>query len=255
MSDPATPQGRSPLLTFAVLLCAVLIVSSAAIVVRVAQADGVSSLAIATWRLGIATLILSALIAAKPSARQAIAAVPRRDLLLCLASGVFLAAHFASWISSLQFTSVASSTALVSTNPIWIALGAWLVLRERPGPWLLAGIACAMLGSAFIFLADAQLVSTSGASPMLGNSLAIVGSLTVCGYLLIGRRIRSTLSLLPYIFLVYGAAAVTLLLSALLAGTTLSGYSPQAWLCLPLPGCRRSPGKKENCGAAPGWVS
>ena len=219
--------------SYSILATSVLVVSSAAIMIRFALAEGVSSLAIAAWRLGIAAFALIFIIAAKSNARSELANVSRKDFLLAGLSGVFLAAHFAAWISSLQYTSVASSVALVTTNPIWIALFSWLVFREKLGKWLLLGIAAAILGSVFIFAADARLETLSaGANPPLGNSLALVGSLTVCGYLLIGRRLRTTMSLLPYIVLTYSSAALVLLGMAWANGNALAGYSMLAWLCL-----------------------
>ena len=218
-------------LPYVVLAVAVLIVSCAAILIRVAQGEGVNSITIAAWRLTIATALLWPL--AWKSASKEIGAWRKQDWLLGGIAGLFLALHFAAWISSLAYTSVASSTALVTTNPIWIALVSWLFFRERLGGWLLFGIAAAIAGSALIFLSDANLADgIGGSNPMLGNLLAVVGSLTVCGYLLIGRRLRRTMSLLPYIWLVYTAAAVVLMMTAVLSGATLSGFSTLAWLCL-----------------------
>lgn len=208
-----------------------LTVSSAAILIRVAQAEGVHSITIAAWRLTIAAGLLWPLAWAKSS--KDILALKKKDWLLGGAAGLFLAMHFAAWISSLGFTSVASSTALVTTNPIWIALVSWLFFREQLGRWLVLGIVAVVFGSALIFLSDARLVEGSGGSnPMLGNTLALVGSLTVCGYLLIGRRLRRTMSLLPYIWLVYSSAAVALLVTSAMSGAALTGFSSRVWLCL-----------------------
>ena len=214
-----------------VLAAAVLIVSCAAILIRVAQGEGVNSLTIAAWRLAIAAALLWPL--AWNSASKEIGAWRKQDWLLGGVAGLFLALHFAAWISSLAYTSVASSTALVTTNPIWIALVSWLFFRERLDGWLVFGIAATVAGSALIFFSDANLAEGSGGSnPMLGNLLAVIGSLTGCGYLLIGRRLRRTMSLLPYIWLVYTAAAVVLMMTAVLSGATLTGFSTLAWLCL-----------------------
>ena len=223
---------------YAVLAAGVLIVSTASILIRWAQAEGVPSLAIAAWRLGLAALVLAPLVWLK--ARSEIAALPRRHLGLALASGVFLALHFASWIASLEYTSVASSVALVTTNPIWIALFSLLVLRERVPALRLAAVALALAGSGVILWADsgtagavAGVASVASApQPALGNALALLGSLTVCGYLLIGRRLRAGMSLLAYIGLVYGGAALCLMAAALASGTALWGYSTAAWACL-----------------------
>lgn len=225
---------RSTSLPYVILGAAVVIVSSAAIMIRFAQSEGVPSLSIAALRMALAALLLTPLAWARNAAE--IRALSRRDVFLCIAAGVFLAAHFAAWISSLALTSVASSVALVTTNPIWIALASWLFLRERLRADLVLGIACALGGSALIFLSDSQSatrVSTATASaPLLGNLLALLGSLAVCGYLLIGRSLRSRLTLLPYIWLVYTSAALLLLLLALTTENPLSGFSGFAWLML-----------------------
>ena len=199
--------------------------------IRYAQAEGVQSITIAAWRLTIAAAILWPLTLAKAS--NEIDALTKREWLLGALAGLFLAVHFASWISSLAYTSVASSVALVSTNPLWIALVSWLFFRERLGGWLVVGLVAAITGSAFIFLSDARLVQDAGGSnPMLGNALAVVGSFTVCGYLIIGRRLRKSMSLLPYIWLVYSSAAVALMIAALASGAQLTGFSTLAWACL-----------------------
>jgi len=223
----ATPA-RVPLRAYAVLGLGVLIVSTAAIMIRYAHADGVSSLAIAAWRLTLAALVLVPMALLRSGAE--LRGLTRVQWGLALASGAFLGAHFASWIISLEYTSVASSVALVTTNPIWIALFSWLVLRERLSLRLSLAIALALAGSAAIFLADE--VGSAAPRPLLGNTLAIIGSLTVCGYLLIGRKLRGAMNLLPYISIVYGCAAVCLLAAALVAGVRLTGYSNYSWALL-----------------------
>jgi drug/metabolite transporter (DMT)-like permease len=216
-----------------VLGASVVIVSTSAILIRLALGEGVASLSIATWRLGLAAIILTLVVAAKPAARAEIMALSRTHISLAIASGIFLAAHFASWIASLSYTSVASSTALVTTNPVWIALISWLLFRERLHRSIVLGIIAAMLGSALIFLSDARASQANvGSNPMLGNGLAVVGSLTVCGYLLIGRQLRQTFSLLTYVWLVYLSAAITLLACAVMMEAPLAGFTALAWACL-----------------------
>ena len=227
---PRTTASPTSWVPYVVLGVAVMIVSSAAIAIRVAQGEGVASLAIAAWRLSLAALVLWPLALSRKSAE--IRTLNASQWWLGGLSGVFLALHFAAWISSLAFTSVGSSLALVSTNPVWIALVSWLVFREKLGQWLLLGIAAAVAGSLLIFFSDAQLDTRLGHNPLLGNVLAVIGSLTVCGYLLIGRRLRKSVSLLPYIWLVYSSAAVVLIVLACAAGVSMWGYSALAWLCL-----------------------
>lgn len=227
---PTAEESQSRWLAYGILAAAVLIVSGAAIMIRYAQAEGVPSVSIAAWRLSLAALVLTPLVLA--TQRPALAALSAREWGFGLASGAFLAAHFASWISSLAYTSVASSVALVTTNPIWIALASWVFLKERPSGLLALGIASAIGGSGLIFLSDSQPGAATGTNPMLGNLLAVVGSLTVCGYLLIGRKLRAGVPLLPYIWLVYSASAICLMGLALASGQKLWGYSDLAWLML-----------------------
>ncbi len=220
----------TPLRAYLVLGAGVLVVSTAAILIRYAHAEGVSSLAIAAWRLTFAALVLAPLAALRSSAE--LRRLSAAQWALALGSGAFLGLHFASWIASLEYTSVASSVALVTTNPIWIALFSWLFLRERLSGRLVAAIALALGGSAAIFFADDSAGTATAARPMLGNTLAVIGSLAVCGYLLIGRKLRASISLLPYITVVYGCAAVCLMAAAMAAGSALGGYGMLAWILL-----------------------
>jgi drug/metabolite transporter (DMT)-like permease len=227
-----------------ILAVAVLIFSSSAILVRHAQTEGVASFTIAVWRMGLAAVVLNILFGIqrlRHSASAVAGATPltmtRREIILGTVAGIFLAAHFASWISSLAYTSVASSTALVTTNPIWIALFSFVVLREKLSKWLIAGVIAALCGSALIFLADYSRAATvASPNPLLGNTLALLGSLTVCGYLLIGRKLgnssQSAPPLLQYLTVVYSASAVTLLVLCLASGSALTGFSIGAWLAL-----------------------
>jgi len=221
---------RAPLRAYGVLGAGVLVVSTAAILIRYAHAEGVSSLAIAAWRLTFAALMLAPLAAHR--SRAELGALTGGQWALALAAGVFLGVHFASWIISLEYTSVASSVALVTTNPIWIALFSWLFLRERLSPRLATAIALALAGSSAIFLADGGAGTAAAPRPLLGNALAVAGSLAVCGYLLIGRKLRAAVSLLPYVSVVYGCAAACLMAAAAVTGTVLVGYDTLAWALL-----------------------
>lgn len=207
----------------------VIIISSSSIMTRYAQAAGVSSLSIAAMRLALAAIMLTPFALARSSAE--IRAVSRRDLLLGIAAGGLLAAHFATWISSLAYTSVASSTALVTTNPIWIAAASVMLFHERIRGGLIAAIGFALGGSVLIFLADGGSGSAQPNAP-LGNTLALIGSIAVSGYLLIGRALRRRLSLLAYVWLVYTSAAIALVVVALIAQEPLWGFSPAAWAFL-----------------------
>lgn len=216
--------------TYAALAGGVLVVSTASILVRFAQTQGVPSLAIAAWRLTLAAILLAPLVLA--GRRHELVALSRRDWLLAALSGLFLAAHFATWIASLDYTSVASSVALVTTNPLWIALFSVLVLRERMPAIRALAVGLSLVGSGVVLWADAGAASAAAPDPMLGNGLALAGSLTVCGYFLIGRRLRAHMSVLAYIGVVYAVAALCLMALALAAGVQMAGYSYFAWMVL-----------------------
>lgn len=212
----------------------VLVVSSSSILVRYAQGAGVPSLSIAALRLALAALLLTPLALARASGE--IRDLSRRDIRLALLAGCLLAAHFATWISSLAYTSVASSTVLVTTNPIWIALASTLIFRERLRKGMVVAIGIALGGSALIFFADG---GGGGAGegmvqpdPLLGNSLALLGALSVSGYFLIGRALRRRLSLLAFIWLIYTSCAMALIAVALIADAPLWGFSAAGWACL-----------------------
>lgn len=216
------------LLPFLVLGTGVAVVSFAAILIRYAHADGASSLTIAAVRLGLAALLLAPF--AWLRCGKEIRRLQRRDLALCGLSGGFLALHFWSWITSLEYTSIASSTALVTTNPIWVGLASALLLRERPGLAAIAGILLTIAGSFLIFSADAGTAHPgAGKSPLLGNVLAMAGALAASGYLLVGRALRARVSLLAYVWLAYAIAAVLLWIGLLASGASLGGLPASAW--------------------------
>ena len=213
---------------FLVLGIGVVAVSFAAILIRFAHTQGASSLAIAAVRLTVAAAVLAPF--AWLRAGGEMLRLPRRDLGLCMLSGTLLAAHFWAWITSLEYTSVASSTALVTTNPLWVALASAILLRERPGGPAVAGILCTLAGSVLIFAADANRTSGPEAAPIFGNVLALAGAMSASGYLLVGRALRARVSLTAYIWLAYSAAAVLLLAAAITAGISLVSLPRTAWV-------------------------
>jgi drug/metabolite transporter (DMT)-like permease len=221
------------------LLAGILAVSTASIFIRLAQAEGVPSLVIAAYRLTLASLALAPL--ALTRYRSALRALTRREWTLGLLSGVFLAVHFASWITSLQYTTVASSVVLVTTTPLWVALFSPLVLRERVTGGILAGMALALVGGAVVGLSDSCTLAAGrlacpplsafvGGKAFLGDFLALTGAWMAAGYMLVGRKLRERMPLVPYVFLVYGAAAVVLVAVMLAMGQSPLGYAPPAYL-------------------------
>lgn len=218
----------------------ILAVSTAAIFIRYAQQDA-PSLVIAAIRLSLASIILAPI--AWFRHRDELRALTRSALGLGLLSGFFLALHFATWISSLEFTSVASSVVLVSTTPLWVAILSPLFLRESPSRATMLGLLLALLGGTVVGLSEAcqwdnglmtcpPLSEFTRGEAFLGNFLALCGAWMGAGYLLIGRRLREKMSLIPYIFVVYGMAAVVLVIIMLGFGQSPLGYPPLVYLWL-----------------------
>lgn len=214
---------------YLVLSIGIFAVSSSAIIIMFARAEGVPAVAIAALRLTFASLALAPF--AWTRARGEWARLAPRDFALALGSGVFLALHFAFWISSLDYTSVMSSVVFVSTNPLFVGLASVLLLRETVRRGTIVGIVIAGVGGALIGFSD---LGQTGAESLWGNALALAGAVTVSGYLLIGRRLRKQLSLLAYIGLVYTTAALVLLAMALAMGANLFGYSLAGYLLIAL---------------------
>jgi drug/metabolite transporter (DMT)-like permease len=212
---------RRPTVPYFVLIGSVMVTSTAAILITLMKAEGVQPLAIAAGRVGVAALILTPL--AWSGGAPEIRRLSRRDLLLALLGGFFLAIHFAAWVWSLAFTSVASAMTLVSATPIFVALSSYFIWGERLTGPALGGVLLSMLGSALIGFSDSS--GGSGSNPLLGDFLALVGALFLTGYMLVGRDLRRHLRLLPYIWLVYTSSAVFLTAGMLLAGQTLLGFS------------------------------
>jgi len=204
---------------YVVLVIGVIAVSTASVLIRLAAAEGMGALAIAAYRMAFAAVILAPFVAVAALAGFRKLSGPRR--LQIGAAGLCLALHFGTWIYSLQFTSVASSVALVTSFPLWVTLSAYILFRERPGARGLAGVAIALAGAVAIFAADRG--AGSGSNPMLGNALAVAGALSVTAYILFARAMPPILSTWSYVWLVYSVAAVLLLAAAAAQGHLIDG--------------------------------
>ncbi len=208
-----------------VLLLGVLCASSGAIFARLAQGEGTASVTVAAYRLSFSVIILAPILFIRY--RGYFSQISTADLGKCLAGGLFLAIHFGTWISSLEYTSIASSVVIVTTSPIWVALYTILFQKNRPGRMLYLGLLIALLGGAVVGLSEG--CRLEGGIPvcggnvqvrnaMLGNILALIGAWMAAAYLLIGKDVRQRVDLPPYIFLVYGCAALLLVLFQLVTG-------------------------------------
>ncbi|WKZ52268.1 MAG: DMT family transporter [Anaerolineales bacterium] len=220
------------------IFIAILAVSTASIFIRLAQKDA-PSLVIAAIRLTVASLALAPFALLQHG--DEIRSITRREWTLAALAGLFLSIHFAAWITSLEYTTVVSSVVLVSTGPLWVALLSPVFLKEIPTRWVWIGMTLALLGGIIVGLGDSCSLTDSrlscpplsdllAGSAFFGNFLALLGAWTVAGYLMIGRSLRARLSLVPYIFIVYGVAALALLGYVAAAKQSLFGYPKLTYL-------------------------
>ncbi|MGH2584353.1 MAG: DMT family transporter, partial [Dehalococcoidia bacterium] len=193
----------------------------AAIFIRLADAPALST---AAYRLLFAALPVAGYAALRR--RPELRGLGGSDRWLLFGSGAALAVHFASWIASLQLTTIASSVALVTTQPLWAALIGAAVLRERLARGTVIAILVAAAGGALIGVQD----FAAGGEALVGDGLALVGAVCAAIYFLIGRRVRAGLDLAGYIGVVYPAAALLLLAATIVAREPLTGFSGETWL-------------------------
>lgn len=181
------------------------------------------SLFIAATRLIIASLILL------PTWRKVeLATITPKASLAATAAGICLGLHFATWITSLAFTSIAASTTLVTTNPIWVAILTRWWFKESLSRRTILSIGVALAGGMLVTFGSTEVGSSS--NPLLGNILALFGSWMVSLYLVLGKQAQQQgLKIGNYIAIVYTSAAIFLLPLPLLFGTSYFGYSPEVY--------------------------
>jgi drug/metabolite transporter (DMT)-like permease len=227
MSTPADHHGKPPLHAYLALAVGVLAVSTGAIFVRYAQQEA-ASLTIAAYRMGIAFVVV--LIPTLIKHRRELQSLTYRDLGLAATSGLFLAVHFATWVYSLELTSVAISVVMVNTAPLWVGLLTPLIARERLAPATVLGIAMSVIGA--VAIGWGLKGDGDSSNDLLGGALATIGAVGLAVYLLIGRNLRRRHSLGVYVTVCYGAAAGYLSLAAIGTGQQVTGFSPSIWFYL-----------------------
>ncbi len=199
----------------------VMAISTASIFIKLCDAP---VLIIASYRMILASLMLTPFACYKKPWR----AWERKEIKWFVLSGLFLSLHFAFWIASLKYTSVASSVVLVTTHPIFVGIGGWLFLKERIGMNLVAGIALSVLGCGLVSSGDVSL--SKGA--LIGDGFALLGAIAASGYLLLGRKLRKDQDLFSYIFPVYSMAGLILISLSLVFQKSFFGYSSSTYAYL-----------------------
>jgi drug/metabolite transporter (DMT)-like permease len=229
-----------PAVPYLLVPVAIVAVSTASLLIRFSQ-EYVPSITIAAFRLGLAALILLPYTLIKHS--REIKSLSWDDLKFALLAGFLLAVHFASWITSLEYTSVASSVVLVTTTPLWVALLAPFFLGEKTPRIAFVGMVIALVGGIVIALSDVCVwlpagiscqgnIGNLGSKTLLGDFLALIGAIAGASYLMIGKHLRSRISLTPYIFLVFSASAIFLVVAMLIMEGVPPIYPRKVYLWL-----------------------
>lgn len=209
-------------LLYFTLAVATLAVSWAAIIIRWADADPIST---AFYRMLFSAVILA--IPAAPGFFKNLKRLPTGDYWRLCGSGVLLGLHFATWITSLKYTTISNSVILVATQPFFVASVESFVFKEKISTRAIWGMLLAFAGMVVISRADFQL----GGNRLFGDILALIGAFCAGGYLMLGRKIRQTLDNRYYVFPVHVVATVTMLLIVSIFHSPLTGFSGKTWLC------------------------
>lgn len=203
------------------ILAGVIAVSFSSLFVRLSSAP---PLITASYRLIFTFLLIAPYTLIRR--RQELMDMKPRELLLACLSGLFLALHFATWFTSLKYTTIASSVVIVTLQPVFVVIGSWLLFRERISRISAVGGILALCGSFIIGAGDFRL----GMGAFYGDLLALLAAILVSGYMIIGRKIRGNVALSAYTFVVYGSSAATLVLIDLLFSNPFAPYPATDWL-------------------------
>ena len=222
MSDGSAPPSglsRPPAPDVVRLGVAVLFISLSGPMIAVTAAP---VLAIAFWRCLIGSGLTGVWVIARRW--RSLGALTRRELRLTVIAGVFLGLHFATWIPSLTLTTIAASTALVATQPIWAALIARATgVRITSRVWI--GIAIAFSGVIVLTGVDLSV----DPAHLWGDALALVGAVFSAAYVSVAERVRKTVDTSTMTFVLYAVSAVTILPLVFIFGQQLVGFDAQAW--------------------------
>ena len=221
-AERASAVGRPPPADVALMAVGVAAVSTAGPLIA---ATAASALAIAFWRNALALVAIGPYVAARH--RGELGRLGRRERALTLAAGALLAAHFATWVPSLRYTSVASSTALVALQPVWTLMAASRLGQHVPRrAWW--GVTVAFAGVVLLAGVDVSLSATA----FVGDLLALVGGFFAAMYVTVGARVRQDVSTASYTLVCYGVCAAMLGVVCVAGGQPLSGYSTDTWVKL-----------------------
>lgn len=210
-----------------ILLIGILSVSSASIFIKFC--NDVPAIMISTYRLVIASLILIGICKVR---NISLLFYSKSIYLWSMLSGLFLSLHFITWITSLKYTSVASSVVLADTNPIFVGVLSYFILKEKHSTNLIIAILLSFAGASLITIGDSGFhnLILINKKALIGDILALLGAITGSGYLLIGSILRKKLDILTYITIVYTFSAIFLLFTSLVLDLPFTGYRQSSYI-------------------------
>ncbi|MEK5077751.1 DMT family transporter [Solibacillus sp. FSL W7-1436] len=212
---------KPPIHPYIPIIIGVISVSLSAIFVKLSSADaGV----IAFYRMLFSILIMLPWFLKKYS--NEIKVLSKRDWLFSSIAGVFLSFHFILWFESLNYTSVASSTVLVTMQPLFAFIGTYLFFKEKITLQTFIAGGIAILGSVLISWGDFQISGTA----LYGDILALIACALITGYLLFGQDVRKRLSLVTYTMVVYTVSTITLFFYIIIKGESFGPYPATDWM-------------------------
>jgi len=204
------------------ILVGTLFTSLSSIIIRFSAAP---ALVISAYRMLFTCLML--LLPVILNNRKEFYSVKRNDFLMCILSGIFLALHYASWISSIHMTTIANSTVLVACSPMFVALANYFIIKEKFTFKMIASIVLSLTGTLIIAMGSS---GGAGSNMMMGNALAFLGAIFIAGYLVIGGIIRKNMSAGVYVFIVYSVSAITLFLMCFVTNTPVYPYPAKEFI-------------------------
>ncbi len=221
------------MLIFFVLLLSVISVSFASIFIKLCPE--VPSISIAFYRMAVSGIFMSIFVI--PELKN-LKRIKRKTLILNILSGVFLAFHFITWITSLKYTSVASSVALVTTNPIFVGIFSYIFFKDKISINLIIGIIFSVMGSFILAFGDNPTIEMlkEGKNPLLGDLLALFGAIMASLYIILGSRVRKEVSILNYNFITYNISFIFLFFLVLSLNIPLTGFNKASYIYLILLG-------------------
>lgn len=213
---------KSKVTPYIALFIGVFALSTSAIFVRLADAP---SAIIAFYRLFFTALMLLPFLVFNKSAKSELKSLSKKDWLIGALSGVFLSMHYVLWFESLRFTSVASSTVIVTLQPLFSIVGGFFIFKERIGKKAIFGSFIAIVGCMIIGWGDFQISSEA----LFGDILAFVAAGIITAYFFVGQHLRKRLSAIPYSLIGYVSSSIFLAIYAYMQGASFVDYSPKTW--------------------------